>query len=179
MATSYKIRLKRFNGVDYDILNLSSDNIIMGNGNTLQSIIPSSNGIVKYNNGVFQTAVDGTDYLTSATNYSPIKYVSANYSLTADDVGKTIITPNTAVTITLPSSVVSSVPIGAEFAFSSNYTTTNATFDLSAITNPYTNINGTATRCERFRMTAGFDMVVIKRLSNATWGIYGNVEVVT
>ena len=124
-------------------------------------------------------AVAGTDYLTPGTNYSPVKAISANYSLTADDVGKTILTPNTAVTITLPPSVVTAVPIGAEFAFSSNYTTTNATFDLSAVTNPYTNINGTATRCERFRMTAGFDMVVIKRLSNATWGIYGNVEVVT
>ena len=62
MATSYKIRLKRFNGVDYDTLNLSSDNIIMGNGNTLQNIIPSTNGMVKNNNGNFQTAVVGTDY---------------------------------------------------------------------------------------------------------------------
>lgn len=140
----------------------------------------TASGILKGDgSGGVSAAVAGTDYMTPSTNYSPVKAVSANYSLTADDVGKTIITPNTAVTITLPSSVVSAVPIGAEFAFSSNYTTTNATFDLSAVTNPYTNINGTATRCERFRMTAGFDMVVIKRLSNATWGIYGNVEVVT
>lgn len=62
MATSYKIRLRRFNGLDYDTLNLSSDNIIMGNGNTLQNIIPSSNGMVKNNNGNFQTATLGTDY---------------------------------------------------------------------------------------------------------------------
>lgn len=37
MATSYKIRLKRFNGTDYDTLNLISDNIIMSTGNDLQT----------------------------------------------------------------------------------------------------------------------------------------------
>ena len=65
MATSYKIRLKRFNGVDYDTLNLVSSDIIMNTGNTLQSdVIPSTNGIIKNNNGVFQIATLGTDYGT-------------------------------------------------------------------------------------------------------------------
>ena len=63
MATSYKIRLKRFNGTDYDTLNLVSTNIIMNTGNTLQSdIVPLTNGIIKNNNGVFQVATVGTDY---------------------------------------------------------------------------------------------------------------------
>ena len=63
MATSYKIRLKRFNGTDYDTLNLVSSNIIMNTGNTLQSdIVPNSNGMIKNNNGVFQVATKGTDY---------------------------------------------------------------------------------------------------------------------
>lgn len=67
MATSYKIRLKRFNGTDYDTLNLVSSNIIMNTGNTLQSdVIPSTNGIIKNNNGVFQIATLGTDYGTLA-----------------------------------------------------------------------------------------------------------------
>ena len=65
MATNYKIRLKRFNGTDYDTLNLLSSNIIMGTGNTLQSdVIPSTNGIIKNNNGSFQVATLGTDYGT-------------------------------------------------------------------------------------------------------------------
>lgn len=63
MATSYKIRLKRFNGTDYDTLNLLSDNIIMSTGNTLQDdIVPNSNGILKNNNGTFNIASLGTDY---------------------------------------------------------------------------------------------------------------------
>lgn len=66
MATSYKIRLKRFNGVDYDTLNLSSDNIIMSNGdnleNAFQSLFPSSDGIIKNDDGGFIIATKGTDY---------------------------------------------------------------------------------------------------------------------
>ena len=66
MATSYKIRLKRFNGVDYDTLNLSSDSIIMSNGDSLenafQSLFPSSDGIIKNDNGEFVIATKGTDY---------------------------------------------------------------------------------------------------------------------
>lgn len=66
MATSYKIRLKRFNGVDYDILNLSSDNIIMSNGDSLenafQNLFPSSDGIIKNDNDEFVIATKGTDY---------------------------------------------------------------------------------------------------------------------
>ena len=66
MATSYKIRLRRFNGLDYDTLNLSSENIIRNNGNTVEqefnNIIPSSNGMLKNNNGVFNVATLGTDY---------------------------------------------------------------------------------------------------------------------
>lgn len=77
MATSYKIRLKRFNGLDYDTLNLSSENIIRNNGNTVEqefnNIIPSSNGMLKNDNGIFNVATLGTDYtavddsLTSST----------------------------------------------------------------------------------------------------------------
>ena len=62
MATNYKVRLRRFNGIDYDTLKFSSSDIIMNNGSTLQNIIPSTNGIMKNNNGNFQIAQLGTDY---------------------------------------------------------------------------------------------------------------------
>lgn len=66
MATSYKIRLRRFNGLDYDTLNLLSENIIRNNGNTVEqefnNIIPSSNGMLKNNNGIFNIATLGSDY---------------------------------------------------------------------------------------------------------------------
>ena len=46
MATSYKIRLKRFNGTDYDTLNLVSDNIIMSSGNNLQTDYNNLDGAI-------------------------------------------------------------------------------------------------------------------------------------
>ncbi len=71
MATNYKIKLKRFNGTDYDTLNLLSSNIIMETGNTLQSdVIPSTNGIIKNNNGSFQVATLGSDYTSINDNSS-------------------------------------------------------------------------------------------------------------
>ena len=92
MATSYKIRLKRFNGTDYDILNLSSENIIRNNGNTveqeLNNIIPSSNGILKNNNGVFSVATLGSDYTaiddtlsSSATKTYSINKLNSKYGV--------------------------------------------------------------------------------------------------
>lgn len=63
MSTNYKIRLKRFNGTDYDTLNLMSENIIMDSGNDLQTdIVPSNNGILKNIDGTFTVATLGTDY---------------------------------------------------------------------------------------------------------------------
>lgn len=63
MGVNYKIKLKRFNGTDYDTLNLLSENIIMNTGNSLQNdIVPNTNGMLKNNNGVFEVATLGTDY---------------------------------------------------------------------------------------------------------------------
>lgn len=63
MGANYKIKLKRFNGTDYDTLNLLSENIIMNTGDSLQNdIVPNTNGILKNDNGVFKVATLGTDY---------------------------------------------------------------------------------------------------------------------
>ena len=63
MGANYKIKLKRFNGTDYDTLNLLSENIIMDTGDSLQNdIVPNTNGILKNDNGVFKVATLGTDY---------------------------------------------------------------------------------------------------------------------
>ena len=84
MATSYKIRLRRFNGLDYDTLNLLSENIIRNNGNTVEqefnNIIPSSNGMLKNNNGIFDVATLGTDY--TAVDDSLTSSVTKTYSIT-------------------------------------------------------------------------------------------------
>ena len=63
MGVNYKIKLKRFNGTDYDTLNLLSENIIMNTGDSLQNdIVPNTNGMLKNNDGVFEVATLGTDF---------------------------------------------------------------------------------------------------------------------
>lgn len=97
MATSYKIRLKRFNGTDYDTLNLVSSNIIMNTGHTLQSdIVPVTNGIIKNNGGTFEIATLGTDFTkinvaTLSVSYSDwAESITGVYTQTITISGATI-----------------------------------------------------------------------------------------
>lgn len=105
MATSYKIRLRRFNGLDYDTLNLLSENIIMGTGNTLQQdIVPNSNGMLKNSSGVFQIATLGTDYgalsftvtlaaaswSNNAQTISDARFLASGYSYTISPAGASL-----------------------------------------------------------------------------------------
>lgn len=63
MASNYNIKLKRFNGTDFDTLNFLSENIIMDTGDSLQDdIVPNTNGMLKNDDGVFKVATLGTDY---------------------------------------------------------------------------------------------------------------------
>lgn len=81
MGVNYKIKLKRFNGTDYDTLNLLSENIIMNTGNSLQNdIIPNTNGMLKNDNGVFEVATLGTDYtrINDSSNSSSTETWSIN-----------------------------------------------------------------------------------------------------
>ena len=77
MATSYKIRLKRFNGTDYDTLNLISDNIIMSSGNNLQTDFNGINTTLsdKENKKLqfFNTVVNSSSFVSDAT-YSDYPY---------------------------------------------------------------------------------------------------------
>lgn len=97
MGVNYKIKLKRFNGTDYDTLNLLSENIIMNTGDSLQNdIVPNTNGMLKNNNGVFEVAIKGTDYgslsftVTLSSNswanneqtISNINFITSGYSYT-------------------------------------------------------------------------------------------------
>lgn len=80
MATNYNIRLKRFNGTDYDTLNLLSENIIMNTGDSLQNdIVPNTNGMLKNDNGVFKVATLGTDY--TSINDSLLTSTTKTYSV--------------------------------------------------------------------------------------------------
>lgn len=45
MAQNYKIRLRRWNGTDFDILCLSSENILMNSGQNIETVINSKPSI--------------------------------------------------------------------------------------------------------------------------------------
>lgn len=96
MATSYKIRLKRFNGTDYDTLNLISDNIIMSSGNNLQTDYNNLDGAIDdivYVGNDAPTDPNTKIWLdTDASGASAVNSVNGKAGtvvLDADDVGAT------------------------------------------------------------------------------------------
>lgn len=94
MSTSYKIRLKRFNGTDYDTLNLVSQNVIMSSGNDLQTDFTNlDNSIddIVYVGGTTPTDPDTKIWLDTdsggASAVNSINGKAGNVILDADDVG--------------------------------------------------------------------------------------------
>lgn len=94
MATTYKIRLKRFNGTDYDTLNLVSQNIIMSSGNDLQTDFTNlDNSIddIVYVGGTAPTDPDTKIWLDTdsggASAVNSINGKAGTVILDADDVG--------------------------------------------------------------------------------------------
>lgn len=76
MSTSYKIRLKRFNGTDYDTLNLVSDNIIMSSGNDLQMDFSSlSNSFDS-----FTITLASASWSSNTQTVSDLKFIASGYA---------------------------------------------------------------------------------------------------
>lgn len=152
----------------------------------------TASGILKGNgSGGVSAAVAGTDYLTPATNYSPVKKVPRNqtYALTVDDIGKTFCeqwssdaSMNT-VTWSLTAANSANMPVGAEIAFTYIY-----------VANGYLSISGV--RCLNVDLgefatsttpaTVKFEkrsMIALKKLETSSvgdvWLLTGNVEVVS
>lgn len=184
MATSYKIRLRRFNGVDYDTLNLSSDSIIMSDGvsleNAFQSLFPSSDGIIKNDNGEFVIATKGTDYLTPDTAYSPIKSITAtSYTINATDVGKTLAIESTNPTVSLSQQVSDVMPIGSEIAILVLMYTGTASITIN-LPSGYGRAAGAGRSFSVARLNGGYAMYAIKKLWSRGWVVTGpDVEVVS
>lgn len=148
---------------------------------TKQAKITASGLLKGDGSGGVSAAVAGTDYLTPATNYSPIRIISANYSLAIDDIGKTISADaaSGAITITLPSAVDTSAPNGAEIAIMKHDESGNAVqIDLSSISGARYSNGGSPLRVTVAQISA-YEMVALKKLANGFWVLYGNVEVVS
>lgn len=138
-------------------------------------------GMLKGNgSGNVSAAVAGTDYLTTATSYSPLKFGGVNYTLTADDLGKTVSadTASQSVTITLPSDLNTSAPVGAEIALLWHAGNNTAQVNMQSISGAWYNNGGDVVRVKVATLNK-FDMVVLKKLSNGVWVLFGNVEVVS
>lgn len=71
---NYKIRLKRWNGTDFDVLNLSSQNVLMNSGTTVEAAInskPSINDSSATSSSVWSGGKVQTELSTVSTNAKP------------------------------------------------------------------------------------------------------------
>jgi hypothetical protein len=143
----------------------------------------TASGILKGDgSGSVSAAVAGTDYLTPSTNYSQVNGVSANYSLVAADIGKTIrIAATSDVRITFTSALSSSMGNGAEIAFVKLTPNITATIDMSETGGCYGFVDGEAKTFSVFRLANAYELAAVKKIYGDAnrWLVQGNVEVVS
>ena len=155
----------------------------------------TATGILKGNgSGGVSAAVAGTDYLTQATNYSPVFRLSpgASHAITSADSGKTFVDSysSTASTLdillTLSQADSSAFPVGAEIALTRiNSKSTKLTVSGVRLFNADAGIIGSASGTATIQISPKYGMAAIKKIepNSATYGdvwlLTGNVEVVT
>lgn len=147
---------------------------------TVQSTITAS-GILKGDgSGGVSAAVAGTDYLTPATNYSPVKITNASsYSIVADDAGKTILIDSRYSTVTLDSAVASAMPVGTEIALSPSQFATDAYITLTLPTSTG-RAAGAGGAFSSVKLKGGWNMYALKKMWSTGWYVTGpDLEVVT
>lgn len=82
MSSNYKVRLRRYNGNDYDVLNLSSNNVLMNNGNTVEGEIENISSNTYFVNKVYPV---GSIYLSTSENANPnILFAGTEWELITD-----------------------------------------------------------------------------------------------
>lgn len=136
MATNYKIKLKRFNGTDYDTLNLLASDIIMNDNNTVQFEIE-------------ELQTDKQDLLISGTN---IKTIGGQSVLGSGDVevGGALYFTNISVSattgniVTITNSNITSDHVVASVAWNNPTYITNTNITWTT-TNGSLVLNGTCT----------------------------------
>lgn len=87
MAQNYKVKLKRWNGIDFDTLNLSSQNVIMNSGQNVETAInnkPSINDNTTTQSNVWSANKTNNQLNIVATNAKPrIASVTLNSTWTS------------------------------------------------------------------------------------------------
>lgn len=126
--------------------------------------------------GAINTASPGADYITPATNYSKIKTIAANYSISKDDIGKTLVATAKNITITVPTATESSLPLGGEIGIVS--TNLEAKFTISVPSgNGRVCVGGTVKSFKTVKCSAGYSMLAIKVFEGPRIALFGDVEV--
>lgn len=154
----------------------------------------TATGILKGSGaGIVSAAVAGTDYLTQATNYSPVFRLSpgASHAITSADSGKTFVDSHSStastldILLTLSQADSSAFPVGAEIALTRiNSKSTKLTVTGVRLFNADAGKIGSAGGSATIQIKQ-LGMAAIKKIesNNATYGdvwlLTGNVEVVT
>lgn len=156
-------------------------------------------GIVKSTGTGLQEAAAGVDYqmpiaagsierskLATDALYSPVKTANADYTITSEDIGKTLRTAlnsgsSVAVNFVMSQEQSASIPVGAEIAilrWTNGDCTVEFTDALAAWNEVTTGVSG-----KKFRPANKYDMIAIKKITAATsgdtWLVTGNMEAVT
>ena len=147
---------------------------------TVQARITASGLLKGDGSGGVSAAVAGTDYLTPATNYSPVKITNvSSYSIVADDAGKTILIDSRYSTVTLDSAVASAMPVGTEIALSPSQFFTDAYITLTLPTSTG-RAAGAGGAFSTVKLKGGWNMYALKKMWSTGWYVTGpDLEVVT
>ena len=196
MAQNYEIDIKRFNGQDYDTLLPTpashasthqaggSDPITVKTGNIENSAVTAT----KIASGAVQTAKVADSAVTRSklandALYSPLLLKNSSYTLTANDIGKTIFSdsssPSDVRVITLNATTNDALPIGAEFAVMvGNTGTTKLTVEAGIGVRG--NNNGDIISSNGITVTIPrYCMIALKKFYPQYWLITGVFEVET
>ena len=192
MAQNYEIDIKRFNGQDYDTLLPTpaahasthqadgSDPLTLQAGNYGALSIPTS----AYQNTSITRAKLAQDAL-----YSPVKKITADRNIGADDIGKTLrpeyYPSSTSFTLTLDAASSTSLPTGSEIAVCRVYNQNKVNIAFSGVRVIYLVGGRIANKDDNVTVTIPDvgGMLAIKKMEidseyGDLWLLTGNAEVV-
>lgn len=116
--------------------------------------------------------------LAADAKYSTVKSITADYTLSEEDIGGTIVNASTGeAAISVTTDFATEAPVGAEFAIFRNLGATKITFTgvKLLISGETAAIEATAEKA--VSIASNYTLVAVKKLTTDSWLITGNVEV--
>lgn len=193
MAQNYEIDIKRFNGQDYDTLlptPASHASTHQADGSDPLTLQSGNYGALSIPTSAYQDASVTRAKLAQDALYSPVKIITANRNIDADDLGKTLwpkwASSNTTFTLNLDQSVSTGLPTGFEFAVCRMFAANKINISFSGIRVMQFG-NGTITKKDQSITVTVPEiggMFAMKKFDTASsagdlWLLTGNAEVVS